>query len=154
MKALLFFVFLYGLFSCASMTSTPASDEEKKQYMMQVLECLDQIIPEIDDGYSDASTIARAAKNHCSRQFRNNRIVLSQGLSSARSQNIFVDNNPEMDRAEQNTALTSVLLWRNNPSEFKDRAKKRAPTQQPIIDNHNIEIKRDKEGGVCINVTC
>jgi hypothetical protein len=61
---------IIGALVLASCSTPPATEQEKNEAVSLYIECLAKAIPAMDDGRSDAQTIALAARSRCYNAYR------------------------------------------------------------------------------------
>ena len=105
----------------------PSSESQKQAAIDAHVNCLYKNAREMDDGRSDASTIATAIRSTCRSLYNQSLIVFSQG-SSPQVKRVFYDRSQNND---VEMATTAVLRTRANANK-PPTARPSGPTSTPV----------------------
>lgn len=113
LRILLIFSLLISTQGCAAKKDDirESSPEEKEIAASSIGHCLESKVADLDDGISDASTIANALAMRCYKEFENlsAMYVVTSDLSQRSAQLLLQD----LRRTYAETALPYVLRYRN-----------------------------------------
>lgn len=117
MKKLMIIFICFALYACASsIKPLKYSEEEKRQAYYSIMNCLVGQTTILDDGSSDAMTIARAITQACYEKFEIYTAMDAERLEGNKFQHDFIENER---RSYIKTSLDTVLRLRTKKTKLK-----------------------------------
>jgi len=117
------FSILFFLIISGQIFTTTSIAEEKNDLMSIYKSCLESNVAELDDGISDAKTIAHALSLACNKEYLDAFTFFSKSLKNKQQRNIFMEQ-ANLKESKIELALPKVLEYRaylrKNPNMSKD----------------------------------